>query len=70
MLLMLRYRPFPGKAAEAVRCRQEWQENDHRGFRQSVKVIQELANPCELSGYLLLEIIERMKRARTRPGGR
>lgn len=56
MLFMLSYEPFPGKATEALRLREEWHQKYSEEFRKRIKVVQEFADPCALRGYLLLDV--------------
>ncbi len=56
MLFMLYYRAYPGKGAEAIRMRQEWQNKYSEPFRKRIKVVHEYVDPSALVGCLLLEI--------------
>jgi hypothetical protein len=56
MLFMLGYRAYPGKGAEALRMRQEWQNKYSEAFRKRIKVVHEFVDPSALVGCLLLEI--------------
>jgi hypothetical protein len=56
MLFMLYYRAYPGKGAEAVRLRQEWQDKYSEAFRKRVKVVHEFVDPSVLVGCLLIEM--------------
>jgi len=56
MLFMLGYRAYPGKGAEALRMRQEWQDKYSEAFRKRVNVIHEFVDPSALVGCLLLEM--------------
>jgi hypothetical protein len=56
MLFMLCYRAYPGKGAEALRMRQEWQDKYSEAFRKRIKVIHEFVDPSALVGCLLIEI--------------
>ncbi len=56
MLFMLYYRAYPGKGAECLRMRQEWQNKYSDAFRKLVKVVHEFVDPSAMVGCLLLEI--------------
>ncbi len=56
MLFMLCYRALPGKGAEALRMRHEWQEKYSDAFRKRIKVIHEFVDPSALVGCLVIEI--------------
>ena len=55
MMFMVSYKPLPGKAAEAIRLREDWMEKYAQKFREHVTILQDLVDPCDLSGYLLIE---------------
>ena len=56
MLFMLSYKAYPGKGAEALELRQQWQEKYSGVFRKQVKVVHEFTDPSSLVGCLLLEM--------------
>ncbi|MHC4620632.1 MAG: DUF3303 domain-containing protein [Planctomycetota bacterium] len=58
MLFMLGYRAYPGKGAQVIRQRQQWQEKYSVAFRKRVNVIHEFADPSVLVGFMLLEMDE------------
>lgn len=56
MLFMLCYSAYPGKGAEALRMRQQWQGKYSEAFRKRLNVIHEFVDPSSLVGFLLLEM--------------
>jgi hypothetical protein len=56
MLFMLYYKAYPGKGAEVIRMRQEWQNKYSEAFRKRVKVVHEFVDPSVLVGCSLIEI--------------
>ena len=56
MLFMLSYKAYPGKGAEAIRLRQDWQNKYSEAFRKRVKIVHEFVDPSVLVGCSLIEI--------------